>query len=170
MNPGHKLSWLLATPPAPVAPGVVTSAPLLLSETSYLGHGLGTPFTRVANDFHDAEDLDSVKSALGQILGTRAQGERAQGELHWRPEFGSLLYQLRHRNQTAGFRMFATHFVRDAVARWEPRIRVVDVSVVADPRTPRSVVIRVVFHVLDRNVASNRVIFPNQTLDLPLAA
>lgn len=170
MNPGHKLSWRLAIPPAPIAAGAAVASPLVLNETSYLGHGLATPFTRASNDFHDAEDLESVKSALGQILGTKAQGERAQGELPWRPEFGSLLYQLRHRNQTAGFRMFATHFVRDAVARWEPRVRVVDVSVVTDPRTPRSVVIRVVFHVLDRNVAANRVIFPNQTLDLLLAA
>lgn len=167
---GNFATWLLQPVPGVIAAGAPgnTTTPI---QASFLGNGLVAPFQRDANnDFKAAQDLENIKSCVSQILATKCSSQTSQGELPWRSEFGSLLHTLRHRNQTVVMKELAKHFVRDALARWEPRVQVVGVAILADPEQPRVLFMRVVFHVIDANVPTNRVIFPNQVLDLPLAA
>jgi phage baseplate assembly protein W len=53
----------------------------------------------------------------------------ASGELPWRPEFGSNLYLLRNRQNDGTLADLARTYVVDALARWEPRVRVLGAQI-----------------------------------------
>lgn len=94
---------------SPEAGGLVVSA-------------LGSPQTV----FADA----SVRQAIRLLLRTRP-GERVM-----RPEYGCDLFRLifsPNDETTAGL---AIHFVREAVERWEPRVRIVRIDAGADAERP----------------------------------
>ena len=64
-----------------------------------------------------------------------------------RPEYGSLLHRLvfaPNDDTTAGL---AIHYVRQALARWEPRVEVLDVDAGADPDAPEQLVITLRYRV-----------------------
>jgi hypothetical protein len=65
-------------------------------------------------------------ACVSQVLGTECStdGGTTQGELLWRPEFGSLLRLLRHRNMDDTLRHLAKVYVVESLGRWEPRVRV----------------------------------------------
>lgn len=101
------------------------------------GYGLLRPFRRdLKNDFANAGAPDIIRSAVGQILGTRGAGSGIQGELLWRPEFGSQLYRLRHRNLDAATFELARYHVIDALSKWEPRIRITGFTIASRPSEP----------------------------------
>ncbi len=102
-------------------------------------------------------------SAVGQILGTKAQSETTQGELPWRTQFGSLLYLLRIRNNSPALVEVARAFVVRALQEWEPRIRVTRVQVTrkkSDTGLLDKTVIDVKFDVLAQAQAFNQVLVP----------
>jgi len=71
-------------------------------------------------------DDDAIRQSLLLLISTRP-GERVM-----RPEYGCNLHQLVYApndDTTAGL---AIHFVRQAVARWEPRVDVVSVDATGD--------------------------------------
>lgn len=93
------------------------------------GRALVRPFQRNAiNDFASASGEERFIAALGQVLGTRCTSARAQGEVPWRPDFGSLLDQLRHRNPGPVTTELARQYVVDAVKKWIPSVRIINVS------------------------------------------
>lgn len=133
----------------------------------FLGNGLLRPFVRdEKKDFANASGAALVKSAVGQILGTRCTSPTNIGELPWRPEFGSLLPTLRHANNDDRIRQIAQTFVVDALRRWEPRIRVTGFSINQRSSQPLGPVdtleIRVEYSIIDRNVPGNNVIISGQ--------
>ena len=92
-----------------------------------LGNGLLRPFQRdQKGDGASAHGARLVESAMGQILGTRASSEFSQGELPWRPECGSLLYLIQHRENNSTLDELARTYVIQALQRWERRIKVTD--------------------------------------------
>lgn len=93
--------------------------------------GLLRPFRRDGvNDFAAAGGKELIESELGQILGTECNSEKGEGELPWRPEFGSLIFKLRHRNGTdIVTQALAKAWAMDAIARWHPTVRPVDALV-----------------------------------------
>ena len=115
-----------ADPPslAQSAPG---NAPAASGTTAsdLLGRGLVTPFRRDGKgDFANASGEDKVRACVAQVLGTEgSNGGNIRGELPWRDEFGSLLFRLRYLNNDATATARATLYVRDALERWEPRVR-----------------------------------------------
>jgi phage baseplate assembly protein W len=64
---------------------------------------------------------------IGQVLGTMAGSDYTEGEIPWRSDFGSLLHLLRHRNNDPVTAELARVYIGEALARWIPQIRLIDV-------------------------------------------
>jgi phage baseplate assembly protein W len=76
------------------------------------------------------DEADSVRQAILLLLATRP-GERVM-----RPDYGCDLFKLVFApgdNTTAGLAM---HYVREALARWEPRIDIAELDASVDPAHP----------------------------------
>jgi hypothetical protein len=113
-------SWPV-TQPAP--PATTPTARAAGHRFEPLGCGIVRPFRRdVRGDIRNDCGVPVVAAAIGQILGT------AQGELLWRPEFGSRLQRLRHKTNVKGLGELARVYVAEALERWEPRVTVVAVD------------------------------------------
>lgn len=139
----------------------------------FLGNGLIRPFTRdEKNDFTNAAGADLVRSAVGQVLGTRSTSPTLIGELPWRPEFGSLLSTLRHRNNDEALFQIAQSFAVEALQRWEPRVRVTGFGVTSRASTPNgpedTLDIKLEYDIIDRNVPGNNVILSGQKATVEL--
>jgi phage baseplate assembly protein W len=87
--------------------------------------GLVRPFVR-GRDLKHGSGAEVILSNVGQILGTDL------GTLPWRPELGSELNRLRHRQNTPVLREVARLCVEKAVTRWEPRANVRGVECFAE--------------------------------------
>lgn len=140
---------------------------------SFLGAGLLRPFVRdQKNDFANDAGLALIKACIGQVLGTRAaddSGEQ-QGELEWRPAFGSKLHLLQHRKGPL-LSELARFYVVEALSRWEPRV--VNVSATSSfDAARRLLTIELMYDVIASNVAGNNVLFAGvqQSVDLAVAA
>lgn len=149
--------------PAPVPPTLPTPSAVSGTSVSPLGLGLIRPMRRNGRgDFDHTDGPRLVEAAIGQILGTVASSDFTQGEIPWRPEFGSLLYLLKHQPNTPALDELARTYVVDALATWEPRARVSEVFVGRNPREEggeSTLVIKVKFGFVDR--ASGSVVLPD---------
>ena len=139
----------------------------------FLGNGLLRPFRRdEKNDFANGSGEELVRSAVGQVLGTRCTSATQVGELPWRPEFGSLLPTLRHANNSDEIQQIAQAFVVDALRRWEPRVRVTGFGITRRASTPTgpedTLEIKVEYDIIDRNVPGNNVILSGQQTTVEL--
>ena len=88
-----------------------------------------------------AEGDDAVRQAILLLLTTR-QGERVM-----RPSYGSLLHRLvfaPNDDTTAGL---AIHYVRQALARWEPRVEALAIDAGVDPDAPERLLIELTYRV-----------------------
>ena len=130
------------------------SAPTTIQ--AFLGRGLLRPFRRDGKgDFANGEGAVLVKSCVGQILGTRASSDMIQGEIPWRPEFGSRFHLLKHRRNNLALSELARAYAQESIGRWEPRVRL---TTCISERSDREHRTRVIFDVIDRNVPGNNVI------------
>lgn len=140
-----------------------------------LGTGLVRPFRRdEKNDFANLTGEPLVRACVAQILGMEGanpDNPTVQGELEWDPARGSLLYLLRQKQNSLVTAELGRVYVADAIARFEPRIRLKAVKVSKD-RSPDGeenvLVIRVLYDVLSTNQAGNQVLFSgiDQTVTL----
>jgi phage baseplate assembly protein W len=168
------VSWLLQSPSSVVIPTEETVSPLdrpiKVGKAAHLGYGLLRPFIRDAkNDFANDGGVELIKSSVGQILGTRAASEYAQGELEWDTEFGSLLYMLRHQKNDVALQALAQTYVADALARWEPRVILKDVSVAKKSTSDGGLnvlSISITYDIINANVAGNMVHLPDVTQEI----
>lgn len=125
---------------------------------SFLGRGITRPFRRdQKNDFASASGADLVYACGEQVLGTRATSPLGSGELPWRPEFGSKLHLIRHRNINPTTKELARAWASEALQRWEPRLRVQDISFEALPSKPTALVLVVHVIPITQNVQGNQV-------------
>ena len=119
-------SWPLTMPPTSTS----TASEIVEADYAYEVRGLLLPFQRDnQGDFSNGVGADLLLSNARLILCTRCTDGTIAGELEWEPEFGSLLYKLRHQNITPVMTHQATAYVVDALARWERRLRVTRVAV-----------------------------------------
>jgi phage baseplate assembly protein W len=133
----------------------------------FLGFGLVIPFQRDRQrDFAAAGGEALVRSAVAQVLGTVGASDFTQGEVPWRTEFGSLLHLLRHQKNDVALREMAKVYVQDALRRWEPRIMVTRLD--AERLDDSKLVLRLRYHVIQRNVPGNQVLLEGieQTITL----
>ncbi|MFG3417269.1 GPW/gp25 family protein [Micromonospora sp. NPDC048063] len=104
------------------------------------GRGGGLALT-AAGGLAMTEGDETVRQALFLLLAT------TPGERLMRPGYGSRLHRLvfaPNDDTTAGL---AIHYVRAAVARWEPRVEVLDVDAGPDPDEEWRLVIRLDYRI-----------------------
>lgn len=94
-----------------------------------------------------------IEEAIKIILLTR------KGERPMRPEFGSDLHTLVFDPNDATSAGMAKRFVMEALARWEPRIEVTDVSAWPDEADPGRLIITIHYQVPSTNSIRN-LVFP----------
>ncbi len=147
-------TWPLTTPVVPPAPPTVPTVPLVtpFSTLNQFGHGVTHPFRRNrTGDFQNEFGQKLIVAAVSQILGTFAATEVSQGELPWRPNFGSALYLLKHQPNNETLQNLARIHVVEAIQRWEPRVKITDVRV---EREDTKSIINVRFNFIDLNTGS----------------
>lgn len=134
---------------------------------SFLGNGIIRPFQRdKKNDFANASGARLVRSTVGQVLGTQAQGETANGELPWRHEFGSLIYLLKHRKGRLVAEL-GRQYAQDALAKWEPRVVITQVDPVFDSEA-RAVSFKLTVDLISENAPGNQVLIPGVEIEIPI--
>lgn len=141
-----------------------------MTAPSFLGAGLLRPFVRdKKNDFANTSGLPLVKACVGQVLGTRASDDSGehQGELEWRPGFGSKLYLLQHRKGPLLVAL-AQHYVVEALTRWEPRVVHVQVDATFDA-PERTLLVDLQYDIIAANVPGNNVLFSGVTQQVAVA-
>jgi hypothetical protein len=109
-------------------------------------NGLSFPFRKAGDGFPPASQGDShIWESIQQILLTR-RGERVMN-----PEFGSNLQDIVFENNDDDMAVAMGVFeIKQSLARWEPRINIIDVQGTSDPVTGY------VNFVIEYEVAGNR--------------
>lgn len=115
----------------------------MAKKTNILGQGLSFP-PRVGPDGRLAWSAGetNVREAIRLILLTEPR-ERVMRE-----PFGCGLRRYLFEPNTPTTRELIRQRVTDAVARWEPRVRVQEVAVTADPNDPRAVAVSIRFRLV----------------------
>lgn len=168
---GNYSTWALNPAAAVVVVPPRAPAPPRGRQTSTIGFGLLAPFRRAgATDFASGGGIEQIKSRITSILGAKRSSPTSRGELPWRGEFGSYMHRLRHKSKTSLLQKLARQYAMDALAQWEPSVRVRSVTLVSTPNARRTLALRVSFDVVDVNPTGNRTILPGQTVDVPLSA
>ena len=133
-------------------PAVRPRGPLAAPDPSFIGRGLSWPMgvdhTGALRLTSGPEDLDR---SIRVVLAT-APGERVM-----RPQFGCRIWDLLFEPVTANLLGLMAQAVREALAQWEPRIDVNDVTVVADADETSLVRIHVAYTVRTTNDRRNLV-------------
>jgi phage baseplate assembly protein W len=96
------------------------------------------------------DDMD-IEESIRIVLGT------AKGERRMRPTFGSSLHELVFAPNNASTATLASHYVREALGQWEPRIEVTEVGVTTDPLDPACLLIDVRYRIRETNDERNLV-------------
>jgi len=154
--------------------GSVTRPYVSRADLPFLGFGLITPFRRdKKSDFAASGGEVLVRSCVSQVPGTECSDDAGNiGELPWRPEFGSVLYKLRHRPNDEVMEHVARVYVAEAIQRWEPRVVVKEVTI-SRRRTHEeldTLLIHLRYDVIASNVPGNQVIIRDVSQTLELAA
>jgi phage baseplate assembly protein W len=93
----------------------------------YYGRGAAHPLAlNPTGVVREAAGAARIEQSIRIILGTQ------HGERIMRPDFGANLRSLAFAANTPGTANLARHLVETALARWEPRIEVLDVEVAND--------------------------------------
>lgn len=144
------------------------------SARAFLGFGVTRPFRRdLTGDIVAEDDVALVKACVAQVIGTRASNDAGtmQGELPWRPRFGSLLHTLRFRNIDPLARKFAQLYVSEALARWEPRVVVKRVLLRdgdAGGLVGNVLEVHLLYDVLTNNIEANQVLVADVVQVVPI--
>lgn len=109
----------------------------------FLGQGLAFPLQidprggiAIASGEHD------ILQAIRIIL------ETAPGERVMRPQFGCRAWELVFAPRNAATRALLIHYVKQALARWEPRIEVQEVRVGTDPSRDAAYLVEIDYQIL----------------------
>jgi len=136
-----------------------------LSDLSFIGRTMIRPVTReLKQDWLNATGSRLVASAVGQILGTRSDSPENSGELPWRTEFGSQLYRLRNKLNSAAVGELARRYVVDALRTWAPWVRVTSVGLVRTGTSKEELnilAIRVRYELVDQTTTNNQIVTSN---------
>lgn len=115
-----------------------------IREREFLGRGLAFPLQvdprgglALARGEHD------IEQAIRIILCT-IPGERVM-----RPEFGCRIHELVFAPHNPATEGLVIHYVREALARWEPRVDVLEVDVSTDPQQDGLLLVEIKYRIKD---------------------
>ncbi len=128
------------------------------STKNFLGSGWKFP-PRLANRgrielVHEEQD---VEEAIRLILMTR------KGERPMRPEFGCEIHSLVFAPNDPATSGLARRYVIEALSMWEPRIDVLDVKTLPNPRGESALVLDIRYQIIATNSQRN-LVFPFYTI------
>jgi uncharacterized protein len=103
---------------------------------------------------HQEQDIEE---AILMILRTQ------KGERPMRPEFGSELHRLIFAPNNAATAGIARRYVHEALARWEPRIEVLEVRAEIDAKSPALLLLSIDYRIPATNSERN-LVFPFYTI------
>lgn len=169
----QSITYKLTKSPETTKPGVpskLTSGTRTIVNPIAFGNGVIAPFRRDGKgDFANADDITLVRSNVRQVIGTLATSGNTQGELQWRPEFGSIIQLLRFRNLDETTVELARTYVIDALKTWLFRVRVKDATVDINYES-KALIITVRYDVLANNERSVLVSNATDSVEVPVAA
>lgn len=119
---------------------------------SILGKGLSFPFSTDAHGNISMSSYErSVEESIRIILGT-TPGERVM-----QPEFGCRINDILFSSNSGKTISLATHYIEEALVRWEPRIIVKAITGEADPYNESLVNIKIEYEIRSVNTFFNMV-------------
>ena len=125
-----------------------------MSEQNFLGVGWDLALTVDENQQVKMAHYEvSIRQSIWIILST------SPGERIMRPNFGSNLQALVFEINDSGLAGAAANAVRNALLRWEPRIRLLDVSTFPDPDKANLLHINISYQVRATN-SRNNLVYP----------
>lgn len=104
-------------------------------DSDFHGRGLAHPVRWGNSGLAEAVGQRKIQESIRIILGTR------RGERLMRPDFGCDLKRLTFAPGDESTASLARYYVEEALARWEPRIELLDVTVHNDRGDPTGLVI-----------------------------
>jgi phage baseplate assembly protein W len=123
-----------------------------------IGSGWSFPLRfGVAGAVAMSDGVRKLEESIRLILST------AIGERPMRPEFGCAIHDYVFAGSEPATMAEIGIAVREAVGRWEPRVRVVDVEVSPDPEEPERLWVDVLYAPFDTNSPRN-LVFPFYTI------
>ncbi len=126
----------------------------------FLGSGLTIPLRRIgASGFLTASGVPLVRACIRQIIGTN------QGELRWRPKFGTQLLRYKHKPNNESLEELIKDDIMTALSSLEPRINQVDVRV---NREGNRTIATITWSVIDKNNPSNQVLLGPDTFEVAI--
>lgn len=119
---------------------------------SFLGRGIGFPL-RIdsAGGLSMSAYEQNIEECIRIVLGT------APGERIYRPEFGCRIHDQVFAPNNAHTRNMIEFYTREALVKWEPRIRAIEVGARQDPDAPQTVLIDISYSVRATNSHFNLV-------------
>jgi phage baseplate assembly protein W len=139
------------------------------SQYRYLGAGVLAPLRRDGKgDFSNGVGIEVVESSLRVILGTLCAGPRNNGEVPFNQNLGCALKLLRHRNMDdPTTEELATHYVLEAIARNEPRVKVKSMGFVSS-KTENKLSLRMTYDIVERGSSGINVVSSDLQLETEL--
>lgn len=119
--------------------------------TSFRGTGWAHPVAAAAGRLEEVSERPAIERSIELILGT------AKGERLMRPDFGSGLHDFVFKPLSATNRARMATAVKQALQAWEPRIRVLDVTVRVTPQEPARALISIDYEIRRSNTQANLV-------------
>lgn len=116
-----------------------------------IGTGLQSPnmINSSTGGFNSNGGFDRINQSICHILGTRI------GERFFLPEFGSRLYELVFEPNDYIFEDMLKLYIQDALSKWEPRIKVLEVT--PDLSKGNTVPVNIYYNLINTNVTNNYV-------------
>ncbi len=122
-----------------------------MEKPDFLGTGLKFPIWYKSGQFISSSGEELIKESIGIILST-AKGERVM-----RPDFGCGIHELVFApNDTSTATLISIH-VKEALLKWEPRIEVLDVTVIPDEKEQNKLNVNIEYRVRATNYRNNLV-------------
>lgn len=121
---------------------------------SFLGVGFRFPFgVEPSGGVALSRYEDNVEECVRLVLGT------ARGERIMRPDMGCGIHDLVFAPNNVGTQTLVQFHVEEALAKWEPRIRNVQVEVRADPDQQERILVDLRYEIRSTNAVAN-LVFP----------
>jgi phage baseplate assembly protein W len=117
----------------------------------FLGRGWKYPISIENEMIASSGGEDSIKESIRIILNTE-KGERVM-----RPDFGCGIYELVFAQNSTSTASLMQFYIEEALLKWEPRIEVLNVSVVPDEDEQSLLIINIDYMVKTSNTRDNLV-------------